>query len=233
MGPVGPASERVPRGRRGATAGGRGAPWGHPRAGNKKKNGCRRPARTDADVGVDDDALAAGDGHGAGVRRRPPEWSCRAFAPRTTAARPAAMATDLVAVLRSYVVDRALASVRGPKALLLDAATTAAVSVAVSQTDILAREVYLTERIEGDRGEQLFHLKVRGWGGGCAAIPRGLRGARARPRARGRRRAIALHRPESRPLSFTVRRVSAADARKRGPHPARAARPPVWGVPPL
>jgi hypothetical protein len=86
--------------------------------------------------------------------------------------------TDLVAVLRSYV-ERALASVRGAKVLILDAATTRAVSLALSQTDILGHEVYLTERIEGDRGEQLFHLKVSGrrtmggWGasrahGACA-----------------------------------------------------------------
>lgn len=68
--------------------------------------------------------------------------------------------TDLVAVLRSYV-ERALSLVRGAKVLILDAATTRSVSLALSQTDILGHEVYLTERIEGDRGEQLFHLKVR------------------------------------------------------------------------
>jgi hypothetical protein len=72
---------------------------------------------------------------------------------------------DLVAILRSYV-ERALASVRGPKVLILDAATTRSVSLAVSQTDVLAHEVYLTERIEGDRGDQLFHLKVREGEGG-------------------------------------------------------------------
>ena len=36
------------------------------------------------------------------------------------------------------------------------------VSTVYSQSDILEQEVYLVERLDQDRGDQLFHLKVCG-----------------------------------------------------------------------
>lgn len=44
--------------------------------------------------------------------------------------------------------------------LLLDAETTKIVSTVFSQSEILEHEVYLVERLDADRGEQLFHMKV-------------------------------------------------------------------------
>ena len=46
--------------------------------------------------------------------------------------------------------------------LLLDAETTGIVSTVYSQSEILEREVFLVQRLDNDRGEQLFHLKARG-----------------------------------------------------------------------
>ena len=48
------------------------------------------------------------------------------------------------------------------KVLLLDADTTRSVSTVYSQSEILEQEVYLVERLDADKGEQLFHLKVAG-----------------------------------------------------------------------
>ncbi|KAL4433463.1 hypothetical protein ABPG77_010316 [Micractinium sp. CCAP 211/92] len=70
-----------------------------------------------------------------------------------------AQGTDLVAVLRSYV-DRMLREVPGMKVLLLDSETTRVVSTVFSQSEILEQEVYLVERLEADKGDQLFHLKA-------------------------------------------------------------------------
>ena len=47
------------------------------------------------------------------------------------------------------------------KCLLLDAETTRVVSTVFSQSEILEHEVYLVERLEAERGDQLLHLKVR------------------------------------------------------------------------
>ncbi len=66
---------------------------------------------------------------------------------------------DLTAVLRSYV-ERMLKEVPGMKVLLLDPETTKVVSAVYSQSEILEHEVYLVERLDADRGEQLFHMKV-------------------------------------------------------------------------
>ena len=66
---------------------------------------------------------------------------------------------DLSAVLRSYI-ERMLREVGGMKVLLLDAETTAIVSTVYSQSEILEKEVFLVQRLDIDRGEQLFHLKV-------------------------------------------------------------------------
>lgn len=46
------------------------------------------------------------------------------------------------------------------KVLLLDADTTRIVSTVYSQSEILEQEVYLVERLDADRRDQLFHLKV-------------------------------------------------------------------------
>ena len=62
-------------------------------------------------------------------------------------------------MLRQYI-DRMLREVSGMKVLLLDAETTKIVSTVYSQSEILEQEVYLVERLDVDRGEQLFHLKV-------------------------------------------------------------------------
>ena len=66
---------------------------------------------------------------------------------------------DLSAILRSYI-ERMLREVGGMKVLLLDAETTAIVSTVYSQSEILEREVFLVQRLDIDRGEQLFHLKA-------------------------------------------------------------------------
>ena len=68
---------------------------------------------------------------------------------------------DLSTVLR-YYVDRMLKEVPGMKVLLLDADTTRIVSTVYSQSEILEQEVYLVERLDADRRDQLFHLKVTG-----------------------------------------------------------------------
>jgi vacuolar protein sorting-associated protein 45 len=80
-----------------------------------------------------------------------------------TAPPPTPPHLNLVALARAYV-DRALSAVPGMKALLLDADTARAVSLAASQTDILGKEVYLVERLDGDgsAGDPLHHLQVRG-----------------------------------------------------------------------
>ncbi len=67
---------------------------------------------------------------------------------------------DLSTVVR-YYVDRMLKEVPGMKVLLLDADTTRIVSTVYSQSEILEQEVYLVERLDADRRDQLFHLKVR------------------------------------------------------------------------
>ena len=66
---------------------------------------------------------------------------------------------DLSTVVR-YYVDKALKEVPGMKVLLLDAETTKIVSTVYSQSEILEQEVYLVERLDVERKEQLLHLKV-------------------------------------------------------------------------
>jgi len=66
---------------------------------------------------------------------------------------------DLSAVVRFYI-DKMLREVPGMKVLLLDADTTRSVSTVYSQSEILEQEVYLVERLDADKGEQLFHLKA-------------------------------------------------------------------------
>ena len=83
---------------------------------------------------------------------------------------------DLVAVLRFYV-DTLLREVPGMKVLLLDQDTTRVVSTVFSQSEILEQEVYLVEKLEADKGDQLFHLKV----GAAGGRPAGTRAAVAAP----------------------------------------------------
>jgi vacuolar protein sorting-associated protein 45 len=68
-------------------------------------------------------------------------------------------AADLVEVVR-YYVDKMLREVPGMKVLLLDAETTRVVSTVFSQSEILEQEVYLVERLDADKGDQLLHLKA-------------------------------------------------------------------------
>jgi vacuolar protein sorting-associated protein 45 len=84
-----------------------------------------------------------------------------------------APSADLVAVLRFYV-DKMLREVPGMKVLLLDQDTTRVVSTVFSQSEILEQEVYLVEKLEAEKGDQLFHLKVGA--GGCRGRPAGPRG---------------------------------------------------------
>ena len=66
---------------------------------------------------------------------------------------------DLSTVIRFYV-ERMLKETPGMKVLLLDADTTKIVSTVYSQSEILEQEVYLVERLDADRRDQLFHLKA-------------------------------------------------------------------------
>lgn len=73
---------------------------------------------------------------------------------------PASATMDLSTVVRFYV-ERMLKETPGMKVLLLDADTTKIVSTVYSQSEILEQEVYLVERLDADRRDQLFHLKAR------------------------------------------------------------------------
>ena len=66
---------------------------------------------------------------------------------------------DLATIVRFYV-DKMLKEVPGMKVLLLDADTTRIVSTVYSQSEILEQEVYLVERLDADRRDQLLHLKA-------------------------------------------------------------------------
>lgn len=67
------------------------------------------------------------------------------------------MAMDLYATLRFYI-EKMLREVRGMKALILDTDTTDIVSMVYSQSEILEHEVFLVEKLDTTRGEQLPHL---------------------------------------------------------------------------
>lgn len=66
---------------------------------------------------------------------------------------------DLSTVAR-YYIDKMLRDVTGMKVLLLDTDTTRIVSTVYSQSDILAQEVYLVQRLDAESNDQLPHLKV-------------------------------------------------------------------------
>eukprot|EP00887_Chlorella_sp_A99_P001827 scaffold19.g1827.t1 len=67
---------------------------------------------------------------------------------------------DLVLLLRSYVERMLREAGAGMKAQLLDVETTRIVSTVFSQTELLEHEVFLVERLDEDKGDQLFHLKA-------------------------------------------------------------------------
>ncbi|KAI5453637.1 vacuolar protein sorting-associated protein 45 [Naganishia albida] len=64
---------------------------------------------------------------------------------------------DVVKAVKTYLT-RLIDEVSGMKVLLLDKHTTPIVSLAMTQTELLAHEVYLTERIENQTRQQLNHL---------------------------------------------------------------------------
>ena len=63
-----------------------------------------------------------------------------------------------VGAVRAYL-ERMLGAIGGMKVLLLDGATTAIVSVAESQTDILRHEVYDVAQLDARR-EMMRHMKA-------------------------------------------------------------------------
>lgn len=89
---------------------------------------------------------------------------------------------DLVLLLRSYVERMLREAGAGMKALLLDVETTRIVSTVFSQTELLEHEVFLVERLDEDKGDQLFHLKAV-----CFLRPTRENVARARRELRGPR----------------------------------------------
>ncbi|KAJ9091695.1 hypothetical protein QFC19_008986 [Naganishia cerealis] len=64
---------------------------------------------------------------------------------------------DTVKAVRTYLT-RLITEVTGIKVLLLDAHTTPIVSLAMTQTELLAHEVYLTDRIDNHTRQQMTHL---------------------------------------------------------------------------
>ncbi|KAK9800267.1 hypothetical protein WJX73_010485 [Symbiochloris irregularis] len=70
------------------------------------------------------------------------------------------MATsDVISVVRFYI-EKVLKQVKGMKVLLLDPETTKIVSLVYGQTEILKHEVFLVERLDSERKDQLLHLKA-------------------------------------------------------------------------
>lgn len=104
------------------------------------------------------------------------------------------------------------------KVLLLDADTTRSVSTVYSQSEILEQEVYLVERLDADKGEQLFHLKV----GAPHQGPANPAGVQARPSQAQPADCLPLARPGG--------VFPAADKGECGASPPRAARPALWRV---
>ncbi|KAK4689943.1 vacuolar protein sorting-associated protein 45, partial [Tremellales sp. Uapishka_1] len=64
---------------------------------------------------------------------------------------------DILKAVQTYV-NKILTEVPGMKVLLLDAHTTPIVSLVTTQTELLAHEVYLTDRIDNTSREPLNHL---------------------------------------------------------------------------
>ena len=66
---------------------------------------------------------------------------------------------SLINAQRDYI-DKMLKSVTDMKVLLLDNETTQMVSLIHSQTDILKRQVFLTDKLSNARSERMMHLKA-------------------------------------------------------------------------
>jgi len=66
---------------------------------------------------------------------------------------------SIINAQRSYV-DKMLNNVSDMKVLLLDHETTQMVSMIYSQTDILKRQVFLTDKLSNTRTERMMHLKA-------------------------------------------------------------------------
>ncbi|KAJ3130695.1 vacuolar protein sorting-associated protein 45 [Physocladia obscura] len=65
---------------------------------------------------------------------------------------------DVVKAVQGYLA-KMISDVNGMKVLLLDSETTPIVSSAVTQSQLLAREVYLVDRVENKTREKMKHLK--------------------------------------------------------------------------
>jgi vacuolar protein sorting-associated protein 45 len=70
-----------------------------------------------------------------------------------------APSVSLISAQRNYI-EKMLNNVQDMKVLLLDNETTQMVSMIYSQTDILKRQVYLTDKLANKRTERMMHLKA-------------------------------------------------------------------------
>ena len=66
---------------------------------------------------------------------------------------------DVVLAVQQYVA-RMTEGVSGMKALLLDRETTAMVSMVISRSQVLEKEVFLFQRIDAQGRGQMLHLKA-------------------------------------------------------------------------
>ena len=67
---------------------------------------------------------------------------------------------DVVQAMKDYL-SKMLSDIQGMKVLMMDVETTGMISVVESQTGILSQEVFLTERLDNDRGsERMLYLKA-------------------------------------------------------------------------
>ena len=73
-------------------------------------------------------------------------------------AQPRKPTSDLHAIVQDYF-DRMIREVKGIKSLVLDKETSGMISLVISQTAILERDVYLIKRIEASTNDQMTHLK--------------------------------------------------------------------------
>lgn len=79
------------------------------------------------------------------------------FAPIDATEHPTA-AMDVTKAVSAYI-ERIISTVTGMKVLLLDAETTPIISTSLTQSSLLAHEVYLTDRIDNATRDRMRHLK--------------------------------------------------------------------------
>lgn len=65
---------------------------------------------------------------------------------------------DVTKAVSAYI-ERIIGTVPGMKVLLLDAETTPIISTSLTQSSLLAHEVYLTDRIDNAARDRMRHLK--------------------------------------------------------------------------